>query len=303
MSTFTIGDDLRGILEDVVKSDKQRLFAGNYFKNLHTEFNHKPEQIGVATAGLSSAERELVKLHRRELSLCLLNGFYAHFTAGPVGQNPMAPTGPAQSLETRSQEAKFARDFAPTAAIKPGTMPWLHRLLEDEPIRNYEDFLSLAAAARRLHDSPYGSLYQGCSFYSFGRLKAARACLSSISNNSPLAPRILASRTLQSTHHRIGSIEAGLSVSFELMRLFEAMGHEDELLAELERLAVSRLLDPSLLRIQLPNAVMSYAFSLRRRLSMDSETFKVSAPQSLLSKIALQTNPVDLFGVLTETKR
>ena len=259
MSNFTIGDDLRGVLVDVAKSDKQRLFAGNYFKNLHTEFAGKPEVVGIATPGLSSAERELVTLHRRELSMCLLQGFYAQVATGNVGINALAPTEPSQASNTWSEAAKFARDFAPAEAIRPGALHWLHRLLENERLETHEEFLSLAAAARRLVDSPSGTLYQGLSHYMFGRLNAAQACLSELGTHAPSQLRILALRVSQAVRFQQADWTGVIDISETIVGLTSKIGLDDEMVNELWRLCTTRAMCPAVRRIPLPPKFLARA--------------------------------------------
>ena len=120
MSAFTISDELRGILEDVAKSPKQRLFAGKFFSALHGAFAADIEPVGVARPGLSAAERELVRMHRRELSLCLLEGFYAHFFAPGGPSTTACASVEPKSDESRMGGARFSRDSAPAQAFKRG---------------------------------------------------------------------------------------------------------------------------------------------------------------------------------------
>jgi len=87
MTSFAISPDLRGVLEDIAAQPKQRLFAGTFFRRMHEAFRGEDATVGIAQAGLSTAERHLVAMHRRELGRVLLEGWYATFLrpGGPGG--------------------------------------------------------------------------------------------------------------------------------------------------------------------------------------------------------------------------
>ncbi len=301
MSRFTIGEDLRGVLEDVAKSKKQQLFAGNYFNKLHTAFDAKVETVGVAMPGLSSAERELITMHRRELSMCLLHGFYAHFFAEPHGVNPIVATAEISTFESRKENAHFARDFAPTESFRDGTTLWLHRLLENEPITRYKDFLSLAAAATRLDDSPFGTLYQGYAHYTYGNMRAAKSRLSHLVKSTPLALRIPALRTLQSVMFELDQDEGALGVSFGIIGITSRLGMQEELVSELGRLAANRLAKPELRLQALPPKVVGLARELWKELRIESQNAPDYAPDSILCSRLGVRQELDLVGALLDS--
>lgn len=302
MSNFTIGDDLRGVLVDVAKSDKQRLFAGNYFKNLHTEFAGKPEVVGIATPGLSSAERELVTLHRRELSMCLLQGFYAHFVAGNVGENLVVSSEAPRNTESRKRDAQFARDFAPAEAAKEGTMPWLHRLLEGDEVSSYEDFLSLSAAAARLTESPCASLYQGYTYYAFGKLHAARNSTLELARKGPPAMSLASMRTLQSTLFSLGQPYAANAISYKVIGMSVSMGWQAEVVEELCRLAVHRLSKPQLRSQKLPPPIEKIIWDLERPLTLAFSSALTFAKEEVFVDPQTASTSQNIVQILTELR-
>jgi hypothetical protein len=227
--------------------------------------------------------------------MCLLQGFYAHFVTGKVGTYALAPTGPAQSFETRKQAATFARDFAPAEAAKPGTMYWLHRLLENERLETHDDFLSLVASSRRLVDSPTGALYQGLVHYAFGRFTAAKACFNDAAKVASAETRIFALRNLEAAMFQLDDWSGVLQTSLAKIRIASGLGMDAQLSAELWRLGSMRAANANIRRMKLPQQVSKLALTMAGSFPASSISV-IDFPQGRPQDLSLQYGIDELLG-------
>ncbi len=233
-----ISDDLRGVLEDIAAAPKQRLFAGSFFRQMGLAFRGEDATVGVARAGLSAAERHLVAMHRRELALTLQQAFYAQFFApgGPAGL--FFPAKEPMAKDEWEDQARFARDTAPTAAFQSGTTTWLHRLLSGESVRTATEFQSLLAASRLLCESPLTQLYSGIAYDSFGLGASATAVFTSLLKRAPARIQVASMRCLQSTLTDRGNHIGAHFLCLQTLARVDSEGWEEEVIMELATLAM-----------------------------------------------------------------
>lgn len=177
MTTFPISEDLRGVLEDVAAQPKHRLFAASGFRQTFEAFDHGEDVVRPSLTGLSTAERHLLRVHRDELALGLLHGFYNHF---------LAPGGPGEKLNltgTRAPDdewktrASYARDNARPAAFEKGVATWLHRLLRDRPPATVHEYFDLAVTTARLTRAERAAIDSGMCLMATNSFAAANGIL------------------------------------------------------------------------------------------------------------------------------
>jgi len=244
MSTsLLMSDDLRGVLEDIAVSPKQKLFAGSFFRRMGRAFRGEDATVGVARAGLSAAERHLVTMHRRELALTLQQAFYAQFFApgGPAGF--FFPTKEPLSKEQWEDQARFARDTAPTAAFQSRTTTWLHRLLNGESLVSNTEYQGLLTASTLLVDSPRNQLYSGIVHKAFNRDRAAIAVLSPLITSATSDVRVEALRSMQNLLSKFGRSTDAIRLGLRTLALLDSLGRGEESERELAGIAFRMLSD------------------------------------------------------------
>jgi len=235
--SLTIGDDLRGVLEDLAASPRQTLFGGTLHQRLQLAMNAEPTAIGANPTGLSKVERHLVAMHRRELAKVLNQAFYAEF---------FKPTGPAGlfraakepcSKSAWNSKARATRDLAPHEAFTDGSGKWLHRLLDGQSLDSPVAFQSLLAASLRLSDSPRTRLFSGVAHQASESDAQALAVLSSLSRRAPDPEQLTALRCVQAISAKHGPVLQTLRLSFRALKLLEHSGREKEFAIEVATLA------------------------------------------------------------------
>ncbi|MDF1798048.1 MAG: hypothetical protein P1V81_02640 [Planctomycetota bacterium] len=200
--------DLRGVLEDIAAQPEQRLFAGTYFRRMHEAFLGEDATVGIAQSGLSSAERHLVAMHRRELSSVLLEAFYSNFFSpgGPSGL--LQPVEQPMSRSDWEETARFARDTSPSDAFADGVGPWLHRLLDGKAPIGMAGYSGMLAASLRLASSSYAQLYSGIVYGRYDADRAALGTWASLVRRSPAVVKLSALRYSRDVHAGRGDLLA-----------------------------------------------------------------------------------------------
>jgi hypothetical protein len=161
MSPLLIEPELREVLEDVVKqSSPSNIFADFTPTRFKKTFRLPDQTIGIAQAGLSTAERELIRVHRDKLAWLLREAFLEGFYAGDGG-DWMVPPSNRLSQEELSAQARRIRRVASPQAYRYRSGYYLRRLISGVPIRDNNDLSSLLLASLRLADSSKARLYHG----------------------------------------------------------------------------------------------------------------------------------------------
>ncbi|MDF1798923.1 MAG: hypothetical protein P1V81_07085 [Planctomycetota bacterium] len=153
-SPLQIDPNLEEILRDIAAAPSSRLFPGLDAARIPGIFQARARDLGTTTPGLSSAERELLRLHRRELSRVLRQAFDLHFFADKDLSKRATTDKAPKLLAVWEQDARFTRDFAPVNTFGFGTAQLLSHLLDGGGVDGTSAFVALANAAARMDDSP-----------------------------------------------------------------------------------------------------------------------------------------------------
>ena len=227
MSPFAISEDLRGVLEDVVKEPKQRLFAGTCLQQAARGFDEIGDLTLTTRTGLSSAERHLLRVHKEELARALLFGFYYSFFAEGGPGRRLNLIGRSEAGSSWRRNAEFARNNALPEAFAPGSATWLHRLLKGQPLRTTQDYHELAVAAERLTGSVTARLYRGLNLHTSGKSGAAQGLLRQVARDGAFPDRHPAMRKCASIEVLNGDFNAALSLEAQSLLLAEGEGEEN----------------------------------------------------------------------------
>lgn len=175
MSSFTMDPDLRQALEDVVKaSPSNGVFKGLGAMGVRGAFVLPDQPISIARAGVSSAERHILKVHRGELAWLLEEAFrISHLEA--IGPDP--DIEPQENLGTMEQlvpQAERIEERMPPLAMRYRSGYFLGRVLAGQPIKSADDRASMLVAAMRLRDSGFARYSYAHVELKRGRTRAAR---------------------------------------------------------------------------------------------------------------------------------
>lgn len=274
MSPFAISEDLRGVLEDVVKEPKQRLFAGTCLQQAARGFDEIGDLTLTTRTGLSSAERHLLRVHKEELARALLFGFYYSFFAeGGPGQalNPLIPD-PKQPRW--KDHAEFARNNALPEAFAPGSARWLHRLLRGRPPQTFLEYHELAVAAERLTGTPTGRLYQGLNFDRAGKVGSAKSAFSQVCRYGSDMDRRTALQQLSTLEVNSDMYMSGFGFELQALSLAYSLPNYPELGNHIARALVLANLnpDPDLHEANLLSLAKDCPSAVRGSLTVIAET-------------------------------
>ena len=154
MSSLTIDPDLRGALEDLIKEDgRGKLFRGLGVGEIAGAFALPDQTASFAQTGLTSVERHILAVHRDELAFVLNSAFITNHHATPESGGKRFHDGEVLDLADLANHARRVRDHATPAAYRHGTLRFLAKICNGEPIRNREELSSLTIASMRLIDT------------------------------------------------------------------------------------------------------------------------------------------------------
>jgi len=156
MSAILIEPELRQVLEDVVRqSPDSSIFKSFTPTRFNKTFDLPDQTISIAQAGLGTAERELVRVHRDKLAWVLREAFLVNFYAGDGADWVTAPAHLPNNDELRAKATRI-QNSASSAAYRYRTGHYLRRVTRGEPIAHPDDQSSLLLASLRLCDHPTG---------------------------------------------------------------------------------------------------------------------------------------------------
>ena len=226
MSSFTISEDLRGVLEDVVKEPKQRVFAGTCLQLAAKGFDEVGDLTLTTRTGLSSAERHLLRVHKEELARALLFGFYYNFFAEGGPGRRLNLIGQSEADSSWRRNAEFARNNALPEAFAPGSATWLHRLLKGQSLRTTQEYHELAVAAERLTGSVSARLYRGLNYEVFGRVGRARSIYEDVWRYGKPSDQRAALQQLSAIQVNEGRKDVGFASELQALSLSLRLSHE-----------------------------------------------------------------------------
>jgi hypothetical protein len=122
--------NIEGILRDIAKDPNSLLFGSAHASSIRSPFSVAKRQIGIATPGLSSAEAELLRMHRREMGLVLLQAFDMSFFRDERASKAFSLDQELPRADAWEERARFSRDFAPSNLFKPKLSNLVSRLLD-----------------------------------------------------------------------------------------------------------------------------------------------------------------------------
>ncbi len=196
MSTLTLDPELRGVLEDVVKqSPDSSIFTDFTPTRFQKTFTLPDQTISIARAGLSTAERELVSVHREKLAWVLREAFFVNFYAdgGSLWMTPPDDLVERASLAVRAERV---RDTARSAAYRYRSGHYLRRVAAGAVVRGAADLSSLLIASLRLVDHSKTRLGHAILDIKRGDLPAVWRCVTPFLDRGDIRNAIAAERLL-----------------------------------------------------------------------------------------------------------
>jgi hypothetical protein len=186
MSSLTLDPDLRQALEDVAKkSPEGGIFAGLGANGIKGSFQLPDQSISVARAGLSTAERHILKSHRSELAWVLEEAFLVSYLPTLKGDVDAEFQGAdfqagLSSLEQLGANARRTQESSDPLSFRYRTGFFISKIARAERIANHKERLSLLVAAMRLRDSSFARYYYAHSSLKAGALEVAVKSVSGI---------------------------------------------------------------------------------------------------------------------------
>lgn len=175
MSSFVMDPDLRQALEDVVKaSPSNGVFSGLGATGVRGAFALPDQPISIARAGISSAERHILQVHRGELAWLLEEAFrISHLQV--IGPDPdIEPQENLGTMEDLVPQAERVQERTPPLAMRYRSGYFLGKVLMGQPIKSADERGSLLVAAMRLRDSSFARHGYAHVELKRGRTRAAR---------------------------------------------------------------------------------------------------------------------------------
>jgi len=175
MSSFAMDPDLRQALEEVAKaSPSNGVFSGLGATGVRGAFALPDQPISIARAGISSAERHILQVHRGELAWLLEEAFrISHLEA--IGPDPdIEPQENLGTMEDLVPQAERIQERIPPLAMRYRSGLFLGRVLAGQPIKSADDRASMLVAAMRLRDSSFARYSYAHVELKRGRTRAAR---------------------------------------------------------------------------------------------------------------------------------
>ena len=209
---------LREVLEDVAKQAKPgSLFRGLGPDRIGGAFTLPDQQVSVATAGLTVAERELVRSHREELASVLRGAFLrSHFN--PQGHlAPVRIDFEPESYQSLASRARRLIGADAEVAYRHRTGHYLLRVTREESVDQFDDQASLLVASLRLQDKWSARHYYAMLQYRHGHFKEAMREVGAIMDTADPLPASYAYSLRRSIRTRngdpVGAVNDGWAAS------------------------------------------------------------------------------------------
>lgn len=171
---LNIDPDLRQALEDVAKaSPTNGIFAGLGSGQIRGAFALPDQEISVARAGLCTAERHVISVHRVELARILNQAFVtSHYALEGIGDRRFYD-GEVLELGDLVARTEAAKRVTPPDAFRYRSGYFLSKIVSGEPISNLDEQASLTVASMRLHDTFQARTYYSTSYLERGGFQVA----------------------------------------------------------------------------------------------------------------------------------
>ena len=164
----SLDPNLEEVLRDVANDPDSKLFPGVHLDRLQSSFRAPVDTITHAGAGFSSAEKELLFMHRRALGQVLEDAFVVGYLADKERAKWVRPIGKVVSLADVQNSAVVARDLAPALAFRHGTTRQISLLLDGLVPTSPGELRQLAATALRVGGTPKARYYYALSCEHYG---------------------------------------------------------------------------------------------------------------------------------------
>ena len=196
---------LREVLEDVAKQAKPgSLFRGLGPDRIGGAFTLPDQQVSVATAGLTVAERELVRSHREELASVLRGAFLHSVSKERRGLNPVRTLEESDGVSQLGRKAARLGIQVDSMGLPYRVQHYLDRIVDGCVIEGEDDQASLLVASMRLSSIWVGRHFFALSRYVYGRYQEALTHTEPLVD--PASPRVAAFAwsLRRATFHRLG---------------------------------------------------------------------------------------------------
>lgn len=180
---------LEEVLRDIAADPRARLFTCDV-ERMVRGLGSAPVHASVSTAGLTSAERQLLTIGRDEVARLFLIAFrerleaeqdgsfvYTHERMSPAAWEARARTAQSRGFAGREERVRLARPVQSAQAMTTGEL--LAACIHKDEARSI-DRADLLAASQRLADRPTTRVYTGIEFVMRGRYAAARSILTAV---------------------------------------------------------------------------------------------------------------------------
>ena len=172
-SDSRVDPNLEEVLRDVAADPDSKLFPGIRLERLQRSFRGSVEPVLNPDRSFSSAERELLFMHRRSLGAVLEQAFVTSYLADKERAKWVRPMESVPSPRELKSKAIVVRDMAPMAAFRHGAAEQISNLLDGTVSQSALGLRRLAASGLRVGGTPKARYYYALACEQTGDLATA----------------------------------------------------------------------------------------------------------------------------------
>ena len=170
---FKVDPNLEEVLRDVAADPGSKLFPGLRLDRLQGSFRAPVETVLSPGGAYSSAERELLFVHRRSLGAVLEQAFVASYLADKERAQWVRPMDGIPTSRELKRKAIIVRDMAPMAAFRHGAAEQISNLLDGTVAQSALGLRRLAATGLRVGGTAKARYYYAMACEQTGDLATA----------------------------------------------------------------------------------------------------------------------------------
>ena len=172
-SESRLDPNLEEVLRDVAVDPDSKLFPGLRLDRLQGSFREPVEVVTSPGAAFSSAERELLFMHRRSLGAVIEQAFVASYLADKERAKWVRPMDSIPTPREMKRKAVIVRDMAPIAAFRHGAAEQVSLLLDGTVAQSALGLRRLAATGLRVGGTAKARYYYAIACEQTGDLVTA----------------------------------------------------------------------------------------------------------------------------------
>jgi hypothetical protein len=168
-----VDPNLEEVLRDVAAAPDSKLFPGIRLDRLQQSFGAPIEPVSNPDRSFSSAERELLFMHRRSLGAILEQAFVVSYLADKERAKWVRPMDHVPTSRELKRQAIIVRDMAPMTAFRHGAAEQISNLLDGTVSQSALGLRRLAASGLRVGGSSKARYYYALACEQTGDLQTA----------------------------------------------------------------------------------------------------------------------------------